>query len=185
MNLSLKLFGAVLLVGVGIAFAIQGVSGPESETGFTVVSKETADKLEVIRCSLGGESFDLEVADDLAATKKGLGGRESIPAGTGMLFIDSTVKIQSYWMLGCLTDMDIAFVAPNGLIRATYTMAKEAPRGANEPEAVFHARLKRYSSNLPAKYAIETPAGTNKRLKLKPGEKIELDWRAIDKLLED
>ncbi|MDA0803633.1 MAG: DUF192 domain-containing protein [Planctomycetota bacterium] len=179
---TIKLFGAVVLIAAGAGFAYQATQ--DKGPGFEVVSAETKDKLEVIQFDFFGEPFKFEVADDLPAIKQGLSGRAEIPTGTGMLFIDDGARIQSYWMADCVIDMDIAFVAPSGKVTAIHTMKMDAPRGENEPVPVYHARLKRYSSNLPAKYAIETPAGTNERLGVKPGKKIEIDWKAIDKLLD-
>ncbi len=187
MKTNMKILASVLvaLAGAGFAYQSSQQDGRQAgDKGFEVVSKESANALEVIRFPFGGEAFAFEVADDLPSIQKGLSGRTEIPAGTGMLFIDDRARIQSYWMVDCLTDMDIAFVAPSGKVTAVHAMKKESPRAENEPIPVYHARLPRYSSNLPAKYAIETPPGTNKRLGIKPGTVIDIDWSAIDSLRE-
>lgn len=183
----MKIIASVLVAVAGAGFAYEASRQDgrgDGDTGFEVVSKETATALEVIRFPFGGEAFSFEVADDLAAIQKGLSGRTELPGGTGMLFIDDRARIQSYWMVDCLTDMDIAFVAPSGKVTAVHAMTKEPPRAEGEPIPVYHARLPRYSSNLPAKYAIETPPGTNKRLGIKPGTVVDIDWAAIDTLRE-
>lgn len=181
----MKIIAALILAALAGAFAWKTTQEESKGPGFEVVSKETAQALEVISMPFGGETFSFEVADDLPAIQKGLSGRATIPDGTGMLFIDDTSRIQSYWMVDCLTDMDICFVSAAGKVTAVHTMPKELPRGENEPVPVYHARLPRYSSNLPAKYAIETPPGTNKRLGIKPGMAFDtIDWRAVDKLRE-
>lgn len=182
----MKILAALLLIAVGSAFAWQASQGDSKGPGFKVVSAETKDALEVIELPFGGETFTLEVADDVPSIRKGLSGRAEIPAGKGMLFIDDRSRVQNYWMIDCLTDIDICFVSANGKVTAVHTMPKEPLRGEGEPVPVYEARLPRYSSNLPAKYAIETAPGTNKRLGIKPGMTLkDIDWRAIDKLREE
>ena len=51
--------------------------------------------------------FVLEIAADQASIELGLMHRETIPDGTGMIFIFPDVKVRSFFMKNCLSDIDI------------------------------------------------------------------------------
>ena len=52
---------------------------------------------------------------------------------------------------------------------------KEAPKSVSESDNEYQNRLKRYPSGPGIQFVIETPAGTNDVLKIKPGVKIAID----------
>lgn len=69
---------------------------------------------------LGADTIWAEVADDPAEQIRGLKGRVSIPEGTGLLFIFDEAAERSFWMVGTLVDLDIAFLdADLRIIRIT------------------------------------------------------------------
>ena len=131
---------------------------------------------------IAGETFNLEVAADFPSRAKGLMGRTSIDDHGGMLFIYSRPEVMVFWMANCVIDIDIAFLDADGRITATHQMKAEPPKGANEPQTRYEARLKRYSSKRPAVFAIELKAGSIERLKLKPGQVIDAEWARLKKL---
>ena len=126
-----------------------------------------------------GETFVLEVAADEATIIQGLMYRESIPAGTGMIFIMPDVQIRGYWMKNCLTDMDIIFLDARGYVTATHRMSEERPQGDDESLAAYEARLPRYTSAYAAQFAIELPPGSVEQLNVRFEDKIELDLEAL------
>ena len=125
--------------------------------------------------TLSGRSFTLEIAADNASRGTGLAGRESVAEDGGMLFIFSDPAVRSFWMHGCLVDVDIIFLDQNGRIAALHRMKKEPPRGPDEPELDYQARLPSYWSVFPAEFVIELRAGWLDRLDLRVDQKIELD----------
>ncbi len=131
---------------------------------------------------LGGETFHLRLALTDAQRQKGLGGVAALPPDGGMLFIFPDAAPRSFWMYGCVIDLDIAYVSPLGRVVSVYTMPKEAPQGAGESVAEYSARLPRYPSVSPARYVIEVPPGSLARLGVKAGTMLELDRERLKTL---
>jgi len=116
--------------------------------------------------------FVLEIADTPGARERGLSGRTEIPADGGMLFVFPDAAVRSFWMRGCLVDIDIIYLDAGGRIVAMHAMKKEPPE---TPESA----LVRYSSDWPAQYAIELRGGTLAQLNLRNGQKIDLPLDAL------
>lgn len=116
---------------------------------------------------LDGRRFTLEIANRFDAREKGLSGRTEIAPDGGMLFVFPDAAVRSFWMRGCLVDIDIIFLDAGGRIVAMHAMKKEP---MDTPESA----LVRYSSDWPAQYAIELPGGTLAQVKIRNGQKIDL-----------
>lgn len=127
------------------------------------------------RVVLGGKVFWLEPALDEPTRVKGLGGRESVPADEGMLFVFPRPMQLSFLMRDCLTDIDIAFLDPAGRVVATHEMTVEPPRRSDEGPAEYEQRLKQYPSRYASQIVVEVAPGTLRRLNVKPGDLVELD----------
>lgn len=128
---------------------------------------------EVVR--IGGEPFELELALDAIERARGLMFREHIDPQGGMLFVFPDDARRNFWMKNCLVDMDILFLDRSGMIVRIHEMFAEPLQRENESVEAYHARLKRYPSSAPARYAIELKHGTAKRLGITAGDRIELD----------
>lgn len=154
-----------VLIGMVVAQGVGASSGPKlSPAGLPI---------ETIK--LNGESFEAEVAATEAARLKGMGGRTSIGRNEAMIFVFKVSDVQRFWMKDCVMDIDVIYLDREGKITAVHEMKKEPPRGPNESVADYEARLKHYSSEANALYAIEFAPGTISRLGLKPGQTITLD----------
>jgi len=140
---------------------------------------KAASGLPVERIMFGGQPFDLEVAATEQTIAKGLSKRTEIPKNTGMVFVFPAGNERFFWMIDCFVDIDIAYIASDGTVVSVYTMTKEAPRQEGESNGAYEARLKRYNSGPGVQFAIETPAGTNDALKIKPGVKIPIDRKKL------
>ncbi|MHC5004412.1 MAG: DUF192 domain-containing protein, partial [Planctomycetota bacterium] len=132
--------------------------------------------------TIAGHRFELELAADPAARRKGLMGRREIPADRGMLFVFPKPGYRSFWMAGCLIDIDIAFLDAFGTVVAVHRMKAEPPPKPGESQRAYEWRLRHYSSVRPAQYAIELRSGSIDRLKLKRGVKIKLDHERLTAL---
>jgi len=124
---------------------------------------------------IGGQPWRLEVVADDAARTRGLSGRSELPADGGMLFVFPDAQLRSFWMYDCLIPIDLIFLDRLGAITALHEMPIELPRGESETELAYESRLPRYSSRLPAQFAIELPAGSIRALGLRPNTRIEID----------
>ncbi len=173
------LLALVIIAMGGLAYAAnRGGDGAVANSSKTPPAKAKSG-LPIEAVTLQGKVYQLEVAATTADIARGLSKRTEIAANTGMIFVFSAGNERSFWMIDCLVDMDIAYLAPDGTVLAVYTMKKEAPRGEREPVADYEARLKRYLSGPGAQFAIETPAGTNDALKIKPGVKIDINRKNL------
>lgn len=138
-------------------------------------SSDAASSMAIEDVVLGGETFHLKVAGTDALRQKGLGGVAALAADEGMIFIFPDAAPRSFWMLGCVIDLDIAYVSPLGRVVSVYTMPKEPLQAADESADAYATRLTRYPSLSPARYVIEVAPGTFARLGIKTGSMLELD----------
>lgn len=127
-------------------------------------------------------TFTLEVAADQASIERGLMHRQTIPPGTGMLFIFPDVRGRSFWMKNCLTDIDLITLDGSGRVTTTHRMKAEPPKREDETDDAYGTRLKKYSSVFPAQFAIELPPGTLDQLNVRVEDKIELDLERLKAL---
>ncbi len=166
----------VVIAMGGLAYAANRSDGKDdkSASGKTPPVKAKSG-LPIERVVIQGENFDLEVAANDANIRLGLSNRPEIAPKTGMIFVFPSGNDRSFWMINCLIDMDIAYLAPDGTVISVYTMKKETPKSESESDLEYEARLKRYPSGPGIQFVIETPAGTNDALKIKPGVKIAID----------
>lgn len=136
--------------------------------------------LPVVRLSLGGEPFDLELAATDAAITKGLSGRERVRRHRGMLFVMPYSRELGFWMVDCLVPIDIAYVNEQGIVTGVHTMKIEPPQRADESRGAYEVRLPRYPSGAKARYAIELAAGEFARLGIAKGSEIKVDWTGVN-----
>lgn len=158
-----------LVAGLALAFG----AAPSCEQSPPPAAKDGG--LPVEKLTVAGTEFRVKLALDDASRQRGLGGVAELKPDEGMLFVFPDPQQRYFWMKDCVIDIDIAFIDPFGFVTATHTMAKEAPRAADEPLTAYEARLARYRSLSPAQFALELAPGTFAKLGIKRGSKIELD----------
>ena len=132
------------------------------------ITPPVGDRLSTTKLTLAEEVFTVELAYTRASRAQGLMFRKEIPPNTGMLFIHSKPQVLSYWMKNCLIDMDIVYIKQDGAIATVYTMTVLPDPDISDWE------IPGYDSKVAVKYALELPAGTAKKLKLTPGQKIKM-----------
>lgn len=169
---------AAALTSVAIVIAITTASPPPPPD--PPVKEEPATE----KVTIGKEVFHLEIAADAASRATGLSGRTKIKPDGGMIFIYPDAKQRSYWMIDCLVDIDIIFLDPRGRILAMHSMKKEPPQREDETRWEYEDRLPSYSSRGRTQFALEFKAGTLKRLKLRRGQIIKLDYERLVKLTQ-
>ena len=129
--------------------------------------------------TIGGKTFRCRLALDEATREKGLGGVESLGPDAGMLFAFTDSAERTFWMRGCVMDLDIAFLDPQGFVTAVHTMPKEPLQAEGESEADYLARLIRYPSGGKAKYVLEVAPGTLGPIGVRRGSRAEFDRDAL------
>lgn len=109
--------------------------------------------------------INAEVADSADARKKGLGGRENLPANSGMLFIFPKADYFNFWMKGMKFPIDIIWIEDNKIVSIT----KNVPA----PETgTVDADLPIYTSSEPIDSALEVNAGFSDLHDIKIGDRI-------------
>lgn len=71
-----------------------------------------------IETTSGSQIIRVEIADDTKERAQGLSGRETLAAGTGMLFVYDTPHRALFWMLGTKIALDMIFIESDGRISA-------------------------------------------------------------------
>ncbi len=116
------------------------------------------------RVQIGEHSWTVELAMDRRTRTQGLAGRSHLPIDRGMLFVYPQPKNMTFWMEGCLIPIDIVFIDADLRVVNTYEMTVE-------PDGRGRAR---YTSNVPAQYALELSGGSIRRAGIAVGDTVEL-----------
>lgn len=114
--------------------------------------------LSSVSLELAGKSIDLEIADNDAERSAGLSNRETLPEGTGMLFVYPRPHTPCFWMRDTLIPLDAGFIDDSGKIVMVATM---------EPQS-----LDLHCTERPVKWVIEMPAGWFASNGLELGSKV-------------
>ena len=139
---------------VAVIFVLLGVSTAAAESvGFG------KSRIEVIAEGGKRHALTVEMAVTPEQLSQGLMFRRDLPAGTGMLFDFGSPRQVSMWMKNTLIPLDMLFVDRAGMVIYVEQYAVPGslePRGPSEPVLGV----------------VEIPAGTARRLGLKPGDRV-------------
>lgn len=105
---------------------------------------------EVATVNVGSVHVDAEIADTSALQSRGLGYRDGLAPGTGMIFLFDESAPHSFWMKGMRFCLDIIWIADDQIIGAARNVCPL-------PDAE-DADLPRYPSMLPVDAVLEVPA---------------------------
>jgi uncharacterized membrane protein (UPF0127 family) len=119
---------------------------------------------------VGGHAVSLQVAVLDAEQQRGLMQRPDLGKDEGMVFVDATPKQESFWMKNTPEPLDVAYLAPDGVIAEIY------------PLYPFDLRpvLSR-SDHL--QFAVEMPQGWFAANNVRPGAAIDL--KALASAMKD
>ena len=108
-------------------------------------------------------TWSVELATTSQQRMHGLAGREELAADAGMLFIFPDSAVRYFWMQGCFIPLDVAFLDAHRRVVGFGTMAAEP----NQVGRVV------YTSQAPAKYALEVNAGALEAAGVKIGDQAD------------
>jgi uncharacterized membrane protein (UPF0127 family) len=138
-----------LLAVMMVTSIVGGVLAP----GTSPLPRQVAPaQLQTAEITVGGVPLTVELAYQPADRALGLGYREGLAAGTGMLFLFEGPAPQSFWMRGMQFCIDIIWIE-NGVIQGA------AESVCPDPPATADADLRSYISPVPVSYVLEVPAG--------------------------
>ena len=109
---------------------------------------------------VGGERFQVEVADDDAERARGLMFRDAMADDHNMLFIHDRQEPQAYWMKNTRIPLDILYFDRD---RRLVSQQRDVP------PCSAGDRCPPYPSRAPAQYVLELNAGQAARLGLQDG----------------
>lgn len=109
----------------------------------------------------GPAAVQVEVVATRAARAKGLMGREVLAAGSGMLFVFDTPKVQTFWMRNTLISLDMIFIAgePTGKGARVVGIVHEATPHSTQIRSVDQA----------SRFVVEVPGGWAAAQGIAPG----------------
>ena len=122
-----------------------------------------------------------EVADDARERQQGLMCRETVPYGSGMLFVFESARSLNFWMFNTYEPLDIVYLDESrNVVRAVHMEPCPRPDSAEGDAWRSHcsAASSGYGSGGAAKYALELPAGwfTSVGFELENLEGVLFSW---------
>lgn len=121
---------------------------------------QQAQSLASVEIGVGDATLEVEVADDAEERYLGLGFRDEMDEGAGMLFVYPAERMLTFTMRDTRIPLSIAFVSEDLVINEIHDM----PVG---PDQLF-------PSERPAMYALETNVGWFERNGVEPGDRLRL-----------
>jgi uncharacterized membrane protein (UPF0127 family) len=148
------------------ADASSPASSPAADPSLCVVPGVDADEWVVATFHDRGSravlaTATLEVADEVRERERGLMGRESLPAGRGMLFEFPDEAPRSFWMKDTYVPLDIVFLDADGVVLNV--------ESADPEPGVADDDLRRYRSDGPAQHVVEVERGFAAANGVEPG----------------
>lgn len=114
--------------------------------------RHQVEPLQTAEITVGGEPLTVELAYQPRDTARGLGYRDGLAPGTGMLFLFEDAAPRSFWMKGMRFCLDIIWIE-DGVIQGAAESVCPDPEGTEDGDRVS------YRSPVPVSYVLEVPAG--------------------------
>ena len=115
--------------------------------------------------TLHGHRFSTEFATSEAAREQGLMNRKTLAADHSMLFVFGDSTPRWFWMKNMLLALDILYFDED---RKLVAMQLDVPPCRNDP-------CPSYPSEVAARYVLELPAGTARRLGARDGDVLSIE----------
>ncbi|EKD90066.1 MAG: hypothetical protein ACD_32C00048G0002 [uncultured bacterium] len=115
---------------------------------------------------INGNKLKVEVADTQDKRSKGLGGREKLASGEGMLFVFPKQDRYPFWMKGLSFPLDFIWIRGGEIVDLLHNVQPPAPGQTD-------ASLPIYQSIEEVDKVLEVTGGTVERLNIKVGDKVE------------
>ena len=115
---------------------------------------------------IGDVLFPAELAVALEERSQGLSGRESLPPGTGMLFVFESLSTASFWMAGVVFPLDFIWISRQCAVVDITPDAPPVPTGTPA------SQIPQYRSSAPASFNFEINGGEAETHGLAIGDKV-------------
>lgn len=125
-------------------------------------------KTVVKKLTVNNYTLLVEIVDNQAKRAKGLGGRQSLATGAGMLFIFPDEGKHPFWMKDLKFALDFIWIKGDQVIDVTENIPPPAPTQKD-------ASLPIYESKENIDKVLEVNSGTVQRLGIKAGDIVKLE----------
>lgn len=116
--------------------------------------------------AVGGNKFSVEVVSTVAASTRGLSGREKLGDGEGMLFVFPSAWSYPFWMKDMKFAIDFVWIHGNVVVGTTENAVPEPGKGI--------LSLKIYYPPAPVDRVLEMNAGAVAKYNIRAGDHILL-----------
>jgi uncharacterized membrane protein (UPF0127 family) len=154
-----------MLAALTLASGCQGTP-PAAQSSAPSDESRQPQRLPAALIRVGDVPLAVEVASTQAQLQKGMMFREKIGPDEAMLFVLQREDDQAFWMKNTLVDLDLAYIQADG------TIFQIEPMTARNVEPVW--------SRLPARYALEVPAGWVEAHGVRVGMKVTIPPEAVE-----
>jgi uncharacterized protein len=171
-----QLLGLIILIFGALAatFIYRGQTPFSPQSGSIFSNTDSTIVSEIKRLELkdgtSGEvktAFNIEIVDAPEERALGLGGRESLATGSGMLFIFDKSEKHRFWMKGMRFPLDFIWINDTRVVDILPDMKPPEP---NQPDET----LPFISPIIAVDKVLEVNAGDVKRYNIRVGDKIEI-----------
>lgn len=128
--------------------------------GFYWFMPAAVQPLAIKKIQINGQDLAVEIAEKPAAQQRGLSGRDSLGADSGMLFVYKDKAIRYFWMPNMRFPLDVLWIADGQVVGLQ----------ENIPPLTGAGEITRFQSNVPADAVLEVNVGWIKRFGVKPGD---------------
>jgi len=144
-----------------MAFLGSGGCDPTDSVGGTVERNDLA-AMRTDKIMIEGHTFNVWLAETPEQQRLGLMNvtQDELPDDWGMLFVFTDDRVRHFWMRNTLIPLDIAYINHQAEVVKTHTMPP--------------LTLQSFSSEQPARYALEINAGLCAELGIDEGDTVTL-----------
>lgn len=160
--MSLKTQSVALAVVLFASLAAQAGASP----AFPAWRLEIPWSTETAEVVFANDTVIAQIADTGPLRSRGLGYRDDLTPGAGMLFIYDEPARLTFWMKGMRICLDIIWIEEGEIKGAAESVCPEP--------GVADADLQRYASPEPVRYVLEVPAGWLAEHGYGPGDPVEI-----------
>lgn len=150
----------VLIIGAAVFFGVGGNSAIEK---ISLSAEQPTSGTTMVR--IGKERFVVELAVTPEQHGQGLSERQSLPKGTGMLFVFDQARPVSFWMRKMEFSLDMVWIRDGKVVGVERNVPPP-------PEGSFETDLPHYSAGEAVSHVLEINAG--EASSIKAGDKVTI-----------
>ena len=144
---------SVLSLGFAVGALLALTAGPASaQSQVRAPWQPQIPPYETAEITVGDQSLTVDLATTGELRGRGLGYREGLAPGTGMLFVFPEPGPRSFWMKGMRFCLDIIYINDGQIVSAAESVCPE-PVGTADSDRTS------YPSGVDARFVLEVPAG--------------------------